>query len=173
MLNDTFLNHSVLHNPSKFEFNNTATLTERFNSENHFCTLDGQIGKVESKLHNNTLMHISENLDHVSSSSGIYEKEYPRRCFLPIVKSTLISISSKIQGQATTILDSGSELNIMNSTLCKKLWLIGSPVLIDIVGVGGKVFKNEPSVQMYLLKIALVIKHLSNVSSWINLVVWH
>ena len=72
-----------------------------------------------------------------------YGKEYPRRCFLPIVKSTLISISSKIQGEATTILDSGSELNIMNSTLCKKIRLIGSPVLIDIVGVGGKVFKKQ------------------------------
>ena len=135
--------HSLLHNPKKFEFNNTATITERSNSENHFRALDGQIGKVESKLHNYTLMHISENSDHVSSSSGIYGKEYPRRCFLLIVKSTLIRISSKIQVQATTILDSGGELNIMNSTLCKKLRLIGLPVLIDIVGVGSEVFKKQ------------------------------
>ena len=42
-----------------------------------------------------------------------------------------------------TILDSGSELNVISSNLCNILRLQGSPISINIVGVAGKVIKKK------------------------------
>ena len=42
-----------------------------------------------------------------------------------------------------TILDSGSELNVINSKLCKKLGLVGSFITINIVSVAGEITQRK------------------------------
>ena len=72
------------------------------------------------------------------------EKTFPARCFLPVVKSTVINNGLKVH--ATTLLDSGSELNVMSSKLFKKLRLSGSPITINIVGVAGEVTQRKTNI---------------------------
>ena len=46
----------------------------------------------------------------------------------------------------TTILHSGSELNVINSRLCEKLRLDGSSISINIVGVAGEIIRKRTKV---------------------------
>ena len=69
----------------------------------------------------------------------------PSRCFLPIVKSTILNENEK-KITATTMLDSGNELNIMNSRLCDELKLRGDEITIDMVGVAGEIIRKKTKI---------------------------
>ena len=69
--------------------------------------------------------------------SNVYKTEqtdYPTRAFLPIVQSKLKSDNNSTFG--TTLLDTGSEINIVSKRMAKYLGLIGRPIVINTVGVG-------------------------------------
>ena len=70
--------------------------------------------------------------------------KFPSRCCLPIVRSTAVNNETEVT--AITILDSGSDLNVINPRLCKKLGLVGSFITINRVGVGGEVTQRRTKV---------------------------
>ena len=73
----------------------------------------------------------------------------PPRCVLPIVKFTFAHEKKRIA--ATMLLDSGSELNVMSSKLCKRLGLAGVSFSINIVGVAGEV----PQIKTKLVEVVV------------------
>ena len=64
-----------------------------------------------------------------------------KRCYLPIVNSVVRSTKNVLT--VKTLLDSGSELNIISSNLCKLLQLQGTPITINLIGVAGKTIKKK------------------------------
>ena len=66
------------------------------------------------------------------------------RCFLPIVKSTVVHNQNRIA--ATTLLDSGSELNVMCRKLCNRLGLSGTSTSINMVGVAGEIHQRRTEI---------------------------
>ena len=58
------------------------------------------------------------------------------RCMLPIVNTVVKG--NNIRVNAITLIDNGSELDIMNTKLCNELGLVGTPIKVNIVGAGGE-----------------------------------
>ena len=82
---------------------------------------------------------------------------------LPIVKSLVKN--GDISLEATTLINSGSELNFMNSKLCKSLGLGGVPVKVNIIGVGGEVLRKV------VKKVDVVIEDRTGCQTWIEYIV--
>ena len=61
----------------------------------------------------------------------------PPHCYLPILRATVIH--KKKTRSVLTILDSGSELNVISTKLCNKLGLTGVPIVVNIIGVAANV----------------------------------
>ena len=64
----------------------------------------------------------------------------PPRSYLPIVRATVINKERRVN--VITILDSGSELNVINTRLCNKLGLSGTPITINIIGIAGNTIQR-------------------------------
>ena len=87
--------------------------------------------------YNQTVAHLNATNEPVAEMINYRRNNTPLRCFLPIVRSIVAHKEKRIA--ATTLLDSGSELNVMSSKLCKRLGLAGTPISINFVGVAGDV----------------------------------
>ena len=68
----------------------------------------------------------------------------PTRCFLPVVNATLQNGNRKYR--ARTLLDSGSEINVISTRCYENLGLSGTPVTIKITGAGGVVTERNTRV---------------------------
>ena len=117
--------HNLLHNNQVYAQYGKAPE----NTEERTPPLNNNIASVEIPMINN---------------SGNIDKCFPSRCFLPVFKSTVLHNNQKVR--TTVLLDSGSELNVMNSKLYKKLKLNGSPITINVIGVAGKVTQRKTNV---------------------------
>ena len=80
----------------------------------------------------------------------IESQELVPRCMLPMVNSLVKN--GAVQVTATTLLDSGSELHIMNTKLYKQLGLNRSTISLNIVGVGGQILRRQvPKIEVVIV----------------------
>ena len=122
--------HILLHN-----YGDSKNKPESKPQDKSDITYNGSTATVDTPLRQN--IFITDSLT-------------PHRCFLPIVKSTIIGPNNNVT--ATTLLDSGSELNVISSKLCEKLGLTGSPITIKVTGVGGETTQKETKVVDVIIK---------------------
>ena len=110
-----------------------------------------------SILHNSLIPNrktdaITENGHTLAAGTNLTEYPYlperkdqpPPRCYLPIVRATVINEEKKMS--VITILDTGSELNVINTKLYNKLGLKGTPITVTIVGITGKTMQKSTKV---------------------------
>ena len=131
--------HSLLHNFSKVGFHNS----------NFYKPLRDELEKVDehppsmqndgNPFKTSTFMHVwkSSNVPAMNSACTQQGTKLPSRCFLPIVMSPLLNKNRNIR--AGTILDTGSELNVMSTNLN----LTDTPLVINVIGVGGEVSQKR------------------------------
>ena len=117
----------MLHNGLRFNYQ--TPLPENNDSATRFSNV------ARLNHHTNTIPY---------SQPAHATRSFTPQCFLPIVKSIVINNETRVS--VTTILDSGSELNVINSKLCEKLRLDGSSISINIVVVAGEIIRNHPKI---------------------------
>ena len=129
--------HTLLHNPLKrqdgYTVNTTNLISDRL--DNYRCCADGNHINIVNRP------ECGKQAITVNSSDQSTGMGQPRRSMLPIVKSVVINGNARVT--ATTLLDGGSEIHIMNSKLCNRLGLKGMPIRVSIVGVGGKILEKK------------------------------
>ena len=87
----------------------------------------------------------------------------PSRAFLPIVRSKLISRNNT--AMVATLLDSGSEVNIISRKMANQLGLKGEPFVIDTIGVGAV------STQQFTEKVQLFIEDIMGRETYIEAII--
>ena len=142
--------HSLLHNPLKSMYRNSndtrmqLNTTRAYVQSNGATTMDTCYTNLSEK---NTASHIQSIRKPRSMLEG---QELVPSCMLPIVNSLVKN--GAVQVSATTLLDSGSELHIMNTKLYKQLSLNGSTISLNIVGVGGQILQRQvPKVEVVIV----------------------
>ena len=101
----------------------------------------------------NTLLHNPKQVNTIVPEVHKFQPHsdiVPNRCYLPIVQSKLKN--KHIEVIAKTVLDSGSELNIISRKCFNRLQLKGTAVNVSIVGAGGNIFyKSTKSCEVAII----------------------
>ena len=99
----------------------------------------------DSSLHNIARTDRNQEPSNYMGNSASYHMKIlqkkecitPPRCYLPVLRATVMH--KKKTRSVLTILDSGSELNVISTKLCNKLGLTGVPIVVNIIGVAANV----------------------------------